>query len=253
MPGGVSVSVQALVDELLETPRKYTFTIGGAHIQHLRRFDEAFFLTLKKVGCTRLLIGAESGSQAILDRIGKHQTMEDVRVVNRHLLASGIRPIYSFVCGIPDETDEDLKASVSLMKELRQENREVDVGTIKPLIFYPGTSFYQWALDHGYKPPMSLEGWTHVSWDHYLELPYPWLSQERKKFLLDLYYTSLLWNPEYHWVNSPLFTWPARALMPLTDWRMRHLEFRGSLLPSLLRLVQHKALSRPVDTPELKG
>ncbi len=234
--------VRGIVELLRSRRPGFTWTVGGAHVSHMRRLPESFFKELRDAGCLRLLIGAESGSEAILERIGKRQSTEDVLQVNRHLLAADIRPIYSFISGVPDETDEDLRVTIRLMDQLRQAGGPVDVGTIKPLVFYPGTTFYQWALDRGFQPPETVEGWSHITWDRYLELPYPWLSQERRRFLLKVYYTSLLWNPDYHWVNSSLFTLGARALMPLTRYRMRHLDFRLSLLPDLLRIIQHRAL-----------
>ncbi len=235
--------VEAIVEELASRQPGYTWTVGGAHVLHLQKLPVSFFKLMRRAGCVRLLIGAESGSRKILERIGKRQDPADVLAVNERLLEAQIRPIYSFISGIPGETDEDLKATVALMEKLRQPGKKVDVGTIKPLVFYPGTELYQWALDNGFVPPEDVAGWTRVTWDRYLELPYPWLSQERRRFLIKLYYTSLLWNPDYHWVNSPLFTGAARAMMPITRYRMRNLDFRGSVMPDLLRLLQHLALS----------
>jgi anaerobic magnesium-protoporphyrin IX monomethyl ester cyclase len=235
--------VEAIVEQLAARSPRFTWTVGGAHVLHLKQRSVQFFKAMRRAGCVRLLIGAESGSPAILERIGKRQNPDDILRVNDHLLKANIRPIYSFISGVPGETDQDLLASVNLMERLRKPGKAVDVGTIKPLVFYPGTDLYQWAIDSGFVPPEDLAGWTHVTWDRYLELPYPWLSRERRRFLIKLYYTSLLWNPDYHWVNSPLFTGAARALLPLTRHRMRHLDFRLSVMPDLLRLLQHLALS----------
>jgi radical SAM superfamily enzyme YgiQ (UPF0313 family) len=219
----------------------YTWTVGGAHVAHLKRYDESFFRRMRKAGCVRLLIGAESGSARVLERVGKKQTTEEVMAVNRHLCAAGIRPIYSFISGVPGEEDSDLRQTVDLMFRLRAEG-PVDVGTIKPLVFYPGTSFYGWALENGFVPPNTVEGWSGLTWDHYMRLPYPWLSTDRRRFLIRLYYASLLFNPDYHWVSSPLFSGLARALMPVTKYRMRTLDFRAAVMPAVLEWVQHRAL-----------
>lgn len=234
--------VREFAELLLERGFSQTFTIGGAHVMHLLKFEEEFFVRLRKAGCVRLLIGAESGSQRILELVGKKQTSAEVEQVNSVLTRAGIRPIYSFISGVPGETDDDLRQTVQLMARLRASGARVDVGTIKPLIFFPGTRLYQWALDNGFDPPRTVEGWTGMSWDNYMELPYPWLSAVRKRFLLQLYYSSLLWNPSYHWVSSRLFTAGARALMPVTDYRMRNLDFRGAVMPRLLKWIQHRTL-----------
>jgi radical SAM superfamily enzyme YgiQ (UPF0313 family) len=234
--------VESIVDQLLAVGPRFTWTIGGGHVRHLVRYDDEFFAALRRSGCTRLLIGAESASANVLERIGKKQTPEQVLEVNRKLARAGIRPIYSFISGIPGETDGDLRQTVAMMDRLRSEAREADVGTIKPLVFYPGTRLYAWALANGFVPPATVEGWSGVTWDNYLDLPYPWLTPRRKRFLLDLYYTSLLWNPSYHWVRSPLFSAGARVLMPVTRARMKSLDFRLSLMPALLRRIQHRTL-----------
>jgi len=236
--------VEKVVALLNERRPTFTWTLGGAHVAHLKHYSPDFFRTMRSAGCVRLLIGAESASQEVLSRVGKKQTPQQVMDINRNLTEAGIRPIYSFISGVPDETDDDLRATVELMARLRKSGGQVDVGTIKPLIFYPGSTLYSWALDNGFDPPETVEGWIGISWDHYLELPYPWLSQSRRRFLIRLYYYSLLWNPDYHWVSSPLFTGAARMLMPLTEWRLKRLEFRLGLLPSVLRWIQHIALSR---------
>jgi radical SAM superfamily enzyme YgiQ (UPF0313 family) len=223
----------------------FTWTVGGAHVKHLIRLGRTFFREMKEAGCERLLVGAESGSERVLARVGKRQSTTELLLAHGLMLEAGIRPIYSFISGVPDEEDSDLQETVRLMALLRSSKLPVDVGTIKPLVFYPGTKLYAWAIEQGYRPPATVEGWTGVTWDHYLDLPYPWLTQERRLFLLRLYYTSLMWNPDYHWVGSPLFTALSRAMMPITDWRMQRLDFRLSPLPEILRLIQHYALPVP--------
>lgn len=235
--------VEEIADRLVTAGVPFSWTVGGAHIAHLRSRPPSFFSKLRRAGCVRLLIGSESGSQKILDSVGKKQTVEDILTVNELLLSAGIRPIHSFISGVPGEDESDMAATVRLMSQLRSSSNRVDVGTIKPLIFYPGTRLYSWALANGFVPPATVEGWSSITWDHYLDLPYPWLARDRRRFLIQLYYTSLLWNPEYHWVNSRVFTAVARSVFSITDYRMRNLDFRGAVLPDVLRWLQHKVLS----------
>jgi len=235
--------VEEFVSRLLQADPGFTWTVGGAHVMHLKEYPLDFFRAMRRAGCVRLLIGAESGSERILERIGKKQSTGEVLLVNRLLGLAGIRPIFSFISGVPGEEVEDLKKTVDLMAALRSQRKAVDVGTIKPLVYYPGTEFYSWAVKNGFLPPRTVEGWCGVSWDNYMELPYPWLSPERKSFLIQLYYTSLMWNPDYHWVSSPLFTSFARGMMPVTRWRMTHLNFNCSVVPGLLKWIQHRLFS----------
>ena len=58
------------------------------------------------------MFGIESGSQKILDRLKKEQTLAEIETAVTNAKAAGIEIVHGFfVVGIPDETEEDLRAT----------------------------------------------------------------------------------------------------------------------------------------------
>lgn len=129
------------------------------HPRQLAKLDDGFYKLLKQSGCYRILIGAESGSQTILDYINKKATVEDILLFAGKCQKHQIIPVLSFICGFPKSPIDDLKETVLFINEAKRINRN----TIIKLFFftpYPGSSLYQEALQNGFHPPTSLEDWS---------------------------------------------------------------------------------------------
>ncbi len=206
----------------------------GAHIQDLRRMDDDYLGLLRRTRLTDVLVGVESGAQRMIDLVHKNFRKEDLFLVNRRLAQFGIRPTYTFISGVPEETDADLEETLETMFRLREENPGAILGNIKPFVCYPGTELYARALEMGFAPPPTLEGWSAFVWGNYTKLEIPWVSPQRRRRLSDLYYYTVLLNPEYLFIDSKLFEVGARTLMPLTRWRLKR---RCFALPVEARLM----------------
>lgn len=124
--------------------------------------------------CRELLIGAESGSEKVLEQIGKDITVEDIRnAVYLLLRETDIPTIYlSFITGFPGEQKEDRDKTLDLVKEFLESSPRISV-TLKAFTPYPGTPLWQDTLAHGFKPPTSNEKWAHFTRE---ESQLPWLS-----------------------------------------------------------------------------
>jgi radical SAM superfamily enzyme YgiQ (UPF0313 family) len=81
-------------------------------ISRADRIDEPVADALAEMGCRRLWIGAESGSQRILDRMGRLTRVEDVRSKTAMLRARGIEVGMFIMLGYEGETVDDLRATV---------------------------------------------------------------------------------------------------------------------------------------------
>jgi len=93
---------------------------------------------LVRAGCRTVWIGAESGSQKILDAMEKGTTVEQIRVANRRLKAAGIEVGFFLQFGYPGETREDVERTLELVRECRPD--DIGVSVSYPL---PGTRFYE--------------------------------------------------------------------------------------------------------------
>ncbi len=93
---------------------------------------------LQAAGCREAWIGAESGSQRVLDAMNKGTTVEEIIVARRRLKAVGIRVGFFIQLGYLDEQLPDILATRWLLEVARPD--DVGVSVSYPL---PGTKFYE--------------------------------------------------------------------------------------------------------------
>ena len=92
---------------------------------------------LRRAGCAEVWMGAESGSQKILDAMDKGVRVEHTYQACENLRAHGIRACLFLQFGYPGETWDDIQATVRMVREVRPD--DVGVSVAYPL---PGTRFY---------------------------------------------------------------------------------------------------------------
>jgi anaerobic magnesium-protoporphyrin IX monomethyl ester cyclase len=92
---------------------------------------------LREAGCREAWIGAESGSQRVLDAMNKGTTVAEIRVARDRLKAVGIRVGFFIQLGYMGEQLEDILATRALLEAARPD--EIGVSVSYPL---PGTKFY---------------------------------------------------------------------------------------------------------------
>jgi anaerobic magnesium-protoporphyrin IX monomethyl ester cyclase len=93
---------------------------------------------LREAGCKEVWIGAESGSQKILDAMNKGTTVAQNLVAREVLRAEGIRVGFFLQLGYLGENLDDILATRELVNEARPD--DVGVSVSYPL---PGTKFYE--------------------------------------------------------------------------------------------------------------
>jgi anaerobic magnesium-protoporphyrin IX monomethyl ester cyclase len=99
--------------------------------------SERMALALREAGCQEAWIGAESGSQKILDSMNKGTTVPEILTARERLKAVGIRVGFFIQLGYIDEQFEDILATKELLA--RAQPDEIGVSVSYPL---PGTKFY---------------------------------------------------------------------------------------------------------------
>lgn len=125
--------------------------------------------------CTMVFIGAESGSQKILNAIEKRIKVDDIFNAASVLHRRGMRGTFSWIIGFPQETKEDVMATVNGVRKV-SEIMPNAVQRLKIFSPYPGSQLYKEAVDRGYRPPATLENWGKYTRE-YCDLPYisnPW-------------------------------------------------------------------------------
>ena len=93
---------------------------------------------LQRAGCENIWMGAESGSQKILDAMDKGTTVRQIYEATRLLKKCGIKPSFFIQFGYLTETKEDIEKTISMINELLP--YEIGISVSYPL---PGTVFFE--------------------------------------------------------------------------------------------------------------
>jgi radical SAM superfamily enzyme YgiQ (UPF0313 family) len=103
------------------------------------------FPIMAKAHCRTIMFGVESGSQKVLDRLKKEQTLEDIETAVTNAKRAGIEIVHGFfVVGNPDETVEDIRATFDFASKLR-----LDTFGFNRLCVYRGTPLWQEYVQRG--------------------------------------------------------------------------------------------------------
>lgn len=97
---------------------------------------------LASSGLEEVWIGAESGSQKILDAMDKGTTLEQIKSSTQLLQEKGVRVAYFLQFGYLGETQEDINATLKMVNDNRPD--DIGISVSYPL---PGTPFYTTVLD----------------------------------------------------------------------------------------------------------
>jgi len=100
--------------------------------------QEDYIKDLARAGCENIWMGAESGSQKILDAMDKGTRVEQIFEATKTLRKNKIHPSFFIQFGYPGETKEDIKKTIDMINELLP--FEIGISVSYPL---PGTPFYE--------------------------------------------------------------------------------------------------------------
>jgi anaerobic magnesium-protoporphyrin IX monomethyl ester cyclase len=93
---------------------------------------------LARAGCRTVWIGAESGSQRILDAMEKGITVDQIRGAAWRLRAAGIEVGFFLQFGYPGEDWDDIERTLALVRECAPD--DIGISVSYPL---PGTKFHE--------------------------------------------------------------------------------------------------------------
>jgi radical SAM superfamily enzyme YgiQ (UPF0313 family) len=109
--------------------------------------DDKLLKLMKKAGCVHLDIGVESGSKRILKLIRKELEPAQIRKGFDLIRKNGMTAGAFFMAGFPQETQEDLEKTFSLMKEIKAVNIAFNI--LDPL---PGSEILKTTREMGIIP-----------------------------------------------------------------------------------------------------
>jgi anaerobic magnesium-protoporphyrin IX monomethyl ester cyclase len=100
--------------------------------------DDFIVIALAASGCDNVWIGAESGSQKVLDAMDKGITVEQISAATHAMKSNGIKPSFFIQFGYPGEDKTDIAQTVKMINTLLP--FEIGISVSYPL---PGTVFYE--------------------------------------------------------------------------------------------------------------
>jgi radical SAM superfamily enzyme YgiQ (UPF0313 family) len=136
-PKRIEAICQGIIDEKIDIEWGVEGRVDSV-CQHL-------FPIMAKAHCRTIMFGIESGSQKVLDRLKKEQTLEDIESAVTNAKRAGIEIVHGFfTVGNPDETVEDMRATFDFASRLR-----LDTFGFNRLCVYRGTPLWQEYVHRG--------------------------------------------------------------------------------------------------------
>jgi radical SAM superfamily enzyme YgiQ (UPF0313 family) len=127
--------VRAFADRVQQEKLQFRFKIQARADLLLQ---EDTIKDLARAGCHNIWMGAESGSQKVLDAMDKGTTVEQIYQATTLLKQHGLHPSFFIQFGYPGETKEDIAKTIRMIKDLLP--YEMGISVSYPL---PGTVFYE--------------------------------------------------------------------------------------------------------------
>ncbi|MCX6060210.1 MAG: radical SAM protein [Chloroflexi bacterium] len=126
------------IETLATLLQKTDATIPFKCLQRADLVNEKTAAALAKAGCKTVWLGAESGSQKILDAMDKGAQVEDIYQAANLLRKNGIQIGFFLQFGYPGELWEDVKKTLRMVRECAPD--DIGISVSYPL---PGTKFFE--------------------------------------------------------------------------------------------------------------
>src|SRR6185312_7729813 len=134
-----------------------------ARVDALCRFSDATWRALREAGLTMVFCGAESGSDAVLERMNKGITTDQILQTAAKTREHGIIPEFSFVFGDPEAPEAELENTFAFVRRLKAVNPAMELITY----FYTPTPQRRGTygdVDARAGTPETLEEWIEPEW-----------------------------------------------------------------------------------------
>lgn len=218
--------VDAIADEFLRRNLKLTWT-ATMRADQGERLDDALLAKCKRAGLRRVMIGVESGSQAMLDWMKKDIKIEQVFSSADKCLRNGIALLFNFIVAFPDESNANMRETLRVAKTLRAKSPDVDIAVFyyKP---YPGNEIADMLVRQGYRFPRTLDEWAAFD---YVGSSGPWLTREQHILIERFkFYQRIAWSRAT----------PLRApLQALARWRCARDSYAFPFEKALIEWIRH--------------
>lgn len=147
---------------------------GEGRIDTLDKYTDDELKLMKSAGCQMIFFGAETGNDDVLKKMDKGGTQTAAQILEfaGRLRSIGIIPEYSFVLGLPGNSDEEvmnqINQDIEFIKKIKRVNPETEIIIY---VYSPvpseGSELFDLISKAGFKFPTHLEDWLDASWENF--------------------------------------------------------------------------------------
>ena len=121
------------IKEIIDPEGRIYFGSFPSEVRPEHVTEKTLGLVLKYAANDNIVIGAQSGSQKILNSCNRGHSVDDVYNAVKLTIKAGLIPIVDFIFSLPNETDEDVNFTINFMKELSDVGAKIHTHTFMPL------------------------------------------------------------------------------------------------------------------------
>ncbi|MFZ5761937.1 MAG: B12-binding domain-containing radical SAM protein [Thermodesulfobacteriota bacterium] len=216
---------EAFIDEINRRGIKIKWT-GTIRISAIRRMPMELLRKCREAGLHMVHPGVEGATQEMLDFMNKKEKAEDTIPAARKLAEVGVKSLYSFIIGLPDEPASNMQDTFDMIEELKRINPD----NIMPVNFYtpyPGNHLYDMSIERGFVPPKNMQEWadfnTRVGITPWLTEHYRDEAWKRDKYYYPAAYPSKVMRDK---MDKGGMRFVYRAFHAIARWRVSRRNFR---------------------------
>ena len=147
---------------------------GEGRIDTINKYSDDDLALMRDAGCKMIFLGAETGNDDVLKQMDKGgtQSADQIREFAAKMGRFDIVPEYSFVLGMPADTEEQVMTQIESDIRFIQEIKEINPNTeIIIYIYSPvpteGSELYEQITKAGFSFPEKLEDWLNPAWENF--------------------------------------------------------------------------------------
>jgi len=194
--------VRLLSQEIIDRKLKITWSTNSRADADIETME-----IMSKAGCRLLCVGFESGSQDILDKLGKHISCDRYMQFRKNAAKAGILIHGCFMYGNDGESMESMRKTLEMAKQLN-----CDTAQFYPIMVYPGTRAYDNYKRRGWITAKSYRDWLTPEGLHNCVVSLPTIPKETLVNFCDQSRREFYLRPRYLLSKAAqIFTKPREA------------------------------------------
>lgn len=195
--------------ELCEAIIDQNLDIRWAASTRVDLVDYGLLLRMKEAGCYLLGMGIESGSQEILDRVKKEQSLDEIRHCIAIVKKAGIKTMGHFIFGLPGETRETAQQTIDFMLELG-----LDFMQGYCAVPYPKTAFGEMARENRW---IEAERWSDYDFGGESIIENGTINAKDVVYFREKAFKKFYYRPSYI-MNNVIREYPLRQLLRMSKF-----------------------------------